>query len=130
MRLQSKFSALLFAPTLLAQDPLQVAPAHYKLVFENEQVRVLEGRDLPGERIPMHAHPDTLMVVVAPFKRRLVLANGKTIAVDMKAGDTRWMPAQSHAGENIGDTETWAIFIEFKQPTTVPPGKPEPPRAK
>jgi len=70
------------------------------------------------------------MVVVAPFKRRLVLANGKTIAVDMKAGDTRWMPAQSHAGENIGDTETRAIFIEFKQPTSVPLGKPEPPKTK
>lgn len=102
------------------QDPLVVAPSHYSVRFENERIRVLEGTDLPGEKIPLHAHPDTLMVVMAPFQRRLTLENGKTVTVDMKAGDVRWMPAQSHAGENIGTTETRALFIEFKAPAKQP----------
>ena len=110
-----------------AQDPMIAAPAHYRVVFENERIRVLEGRDQLGERIPMHAHPDTLMVVLSPFKRRLTLANGRQLEVSTQLGDTRWMPAQSHAGENIGQTETRALFIEFKTPAFAPPAASAPP---
>lgn len=101
------------------RDPLQVAPAHYTVRFENDRLRVLEGVDQPGEKIAMHDHPDTLMVVLSPFKRKLVLANGREIQTESKLGDVRWMPAQAHAGENIGITETRALFIELK-----PPAKP------
>lgn len=97
-----------------SEDPLMVAPAHYKVRFENDRVRVLEGFDAPGEKIAMHGHPDTLMVVLSSFKRRLTLGNGRVIETESKPGDVRWMPAQSHAGENIGSTETRALFIEFK----------------
>ncbi len=97
-----------------SEDPLLVAPAHYKVRFENDRVRVLEGYDAPGEKIAMHGHPDTLMVVLSSFKRRLTLGNGRVIETESKPGDVRWMPAQSHAGENIGSTETRALFIEFK----------------
>ena len=97
-----------------SEDPLMVAPAHYKVRFENDRVRVLEGFDAPGEKIAMHGHPDTLMVVLSSFKRRLTLGNGRVIETESKPGDVRWMPAQSHAGENIGNTETRALFIEFK----------------
>lgn len=97
-----------------AEDPLTVAPAHYKVRFENDRVRVLEGYDVPGEKIAMHGHPDTLMVVLSSFKRKLTLGNGRVIETESKPGDVRWMPAQSHAGENIGSTETRALFIEFK----------------
>lgn len=96
------------------RDPLVVAPTHYTVRFENERIRVLEGVDQPGERTGMHDHPDTLMVVLAPFKRELTLANGRKIQTESKAGDVRWMPAQAHAGENTGSTETRALFIEFK----------------
>lgn len=97
-----------------AEDPLTVAPAHYKVRFENERVRVLEGFDAPGEKIAMHGHPDTLMVGLSSFKRKLTLGNGRVIESESRPGDVRWMPAQSHAGENTGSTETRALFIEFK----------------
>lgn len=97
-----------------AEDPLTVAPAHYKVRFENERVRVLEGFDAPGEKIAMHGHPDTLMVGLSSFKRKLTLGNGRVIESESRPGDVRWMPAQYHAGENTGSTETRALFIEFK----------------
>ena len=28
---------------------------------------------------------------------------------------TGWLPAQQHAGENIGNTETHVLFVELKQ---------------
>ena len=34
----------------------------------------------------------------------------------MHAGEPRWVGAQEHAGENIGDTDTRALFIELKEP--------------
>ena len=95
-------------------DPVAMAPHVYKVVFENEKVRVLEATDKPGDKAEMHSHPDTLMYVLAPFKRKLTLGNGRVVNVEQKQGDVRWMPAQSHSGENTGETETRALFIEFK----------------
>ena len=112
-------SSLCLSRTASATDPVVLAPANYKVIFENDKVRVLEASDKPGEKVEMHSHPDTLMYVLAPFQRKLTLENGRQVTVTMKPGDTRWMPAQSHAGENIGTTETRALFIEFKpQPAT------------
>lgn len=96
------------------RDPLQVAPDHYTVRLENERVRVLEGVDQPGESIAMHDHPDTVMVALAPFERRLTLGNGRVIQTASRAGDVRWLPAQSHAGENTGSTSTRALFVELK----------------
>jgi hypothetical protein len=62
-----------------AEDPLTVAPAHDTVRFENDRVRVLEGVDAPGEKTAMHGHPDTLMVVLSSFKRKLTLGNGRVI---------------------------------------------------
>jgi hypothetical protein len=32
------------------------------------------------------------------------------------AGEARWLGAQEHAGENVGDSTTHSIFIELKDP--------------
>ena len=96
------------------RDPLDVAPGHYTVRLDNERVRVLEGVDQPGQSIAMHDHPDTVMVALAPFERRLTLANGRVLMTSSRAGDVRWMPAQAHSGENTGRTETRALFVELK----------------
>jgi hypothetical protein len=36
----------------------------------------------------------------------------------MPAGLTGWLPAQQHAGENIGDTDTHVLFVELKAGST------------
>ena len=42
----------------MAQDPVEVAPNVYSVLFENERVRLLEVREAPGESSAMHSHPD------------------------------------------------------------------------
>jgi hypothetical protein len=37
-------------------DALVAAPMHHALLFENEFVRVLDTRVLPGETVPPHTH--------------------------------------------------------------------------
>lgn len=38
------------------QDALAAAPLHHKLLFENDQVRVLDTRITPGETTALHTH--------------------------------------------------------------------------
>jgi hypothetical protein len=34
--------------------------------------------------------------------------------VEKVARDAGWVPAQTHVGENIGSTDTHALFVELK----------------
>jgi hypothetical protein len=98
-------------------DPATTDPDLYRVLFENDRVRVLEYRDRPGDKTSRHAHPDTVMYTLSAFRRRLT-ADGRQVEVQLPAGQVRWVAAQEHAGENIGDTGTHSIFIELKEPRT------------
>jgi beta-alanine degradation protein BauB len=98
----------------MTADPVSSNPDHYKIVFENDRVRVLEYTDSPGDRTTPHAHPDSVMYTLSDFRRRLVSSEGER-EVEMPAGLTGWLPAQEHYGENIGETPTHVIFVELKE---------------
>jgi hypothetical protein len=53
------------------------------------------------------------MHTLSSFRRRLHGADAHR-DVEMPAGLTGWLPAQQHAGENIGDTPTHVLFVELK----------------
>ena len=98
----------------MSLDPVETNPAHYRVVFENERVRVLEYTDVPGDRTTPHQHPDSVMVTLSGFRRRLHADEGHR-DVELPAGLSGWLPAQRHAGENIGDSPTHVIFVELKE---------------
>ncbi len=97
-----------------AQDPTHTDGDKYKAKIENEKVRVLEYRDQPGEKTHLHRHPTFVLVALGPFKRRVTLPDGKIMIREFKAGDVMWSDAQTHIGENIGDTPTHVMMIEVK----------------
>ncbi|HEY5858457.1 MAG TPA: cytoplasmic protein [Aldersonia sp.] len=99
----------------MSTDPTVTDPDRYRVIFENERVRVLEYRDAPGDKTHTHTHPDTVMCPLTSFRRR-ISQGGRQVEVELHAGEPRWVGAQEHAGENIGDTETRALFIELKEP--------------
>lgn len=99
--------------TMVDEDPVTTNPAHYRTVFENEFVRVLEYRDEPGESTTPHLHPNSVMVTLTDFQRRLRTDTGER-EVDIAANQVMWLPAQRHAGENIGRSATHTVFIELK----------------
>ena len=105
--------ALTSAPAL-AQDPIQSDGDKYKLKFENERVRVLEYRDMPGEKTNQHRHPAFVLYALGPFKRTITLPDGKVLTREFKAGDVLYSDAQTHIGANIGDTPTHVVIVEFK----------------
>ncbi|MFE9581822.1 cytoplasmic protein [Nocardia sp. NPDC006044] len=103
----------------MSTDPTVVNPDLYRVIFENERVRVLEYRDRPGDRTQPHDHPDSVLYPLTSFRRRIT-ANGQQVEVALTQGQVRWVGAQEHSGENIGDTETHALFIELKESPSEP----------
>lgn len=53
------------------------------------------------------------MATFTGFDRR-VLPGAQSRDVTLRAGEVRWLDAQTHAGENIGSTPSHAFFIELK----------------
>jgi hypothetical protein len=105
----------------MEHDPVTTNPTLSRVVMENERVRVLEYRDRPGDRSIRHRHPDSVMITLSSFRRRLV-GDGKSVEVELAAGTTRWLAAQEHHGENIGETETHVVFVELKEQAPRPVG--------
>jgi beta-alanine degradation protein BauB len=103
----------------MSHDPTVTDPALYKVIFENERVRILEYRDQPGDRTHVHQHPDSVMVTLSAFRRR-VTSGDRSVDVELRAGEARWVGAQEHSGENTGDSESRSIFIELKEPAPAP----------
>ena len=101
------------------KDPVVTDPDCYRVIFENERVRVLSYDDTPGACTAPHAHPDSVMVTLSSFRRR-VSSGGRAVEVDLPAHAVRWVGAQEHTGENIGPTETHCVFVELKEPSAGP----------
>lgn len=109
-------SALALLSSLaIAQDAVQTDGDKYKVMLENECVRVLNYLDRPGQKTQQHRHPAFVLYALGPFKRSITLPDGKVLARQFNAGDVMWSEAQTHIGENIGDTPTHVVIVEIKQ---------------
>ena len=95
-------------------DPVTTNPGLYHVLFENDRVRVLEYLDGPGDATQPHSHPDSVMVTLSSFRRRLRSGDAE-VDVEMSAFQARWLDAQEHSGTNIGSTPTHTIFVELKE---------------
>ncbi len=98
-----------------AQDPLEVGPDIYKLLFENDKVRVMEIMFKPGDKIAMHSHPDHLAYIMSEGTLLLSYPDGTTKEMAGKSGDVFWINAEAHAAENIGTTEVKGLVVELKE---------------
>lgn len=108
------FVLALAVPSVLAQDPVKVDSKHYKVEFENSQVRVLRVKYGPHEKSVMHWHPNAIATFVTDMTGKFTFPNGKTQDVTAKAGETRWTPAGRHLPENTTDQPFELILVELK----------------
>lgn len=79
-------------------DPVKVAPHIYSLDFENEKVRVLRQTVRNGETLPVHAHPDRVMVYLQSCAWLEDDGNGGEKMQLFKIGEAVWAPAETHGG--------------------------------
>ena len=97
-----------------APEPVNTDPDKYKVIFENDRVRVFDYNDKPGDKTKMHHHKDFVLYALGPFKRRLTFDDGKITVREFKGGEIMWSDEQSHIGENIGETNTHVLIVELK----------------
>ena len=105
---------LLLATSAMAQDAVQTDGDKYKVIFENDCVRVLDYKDLPGQATHQHRHPAFVLYALAPFKRSITLPDGKILQRQFKEADVMWSDSQTHIGTNTGDTPTHVVMVELK----------------
>jgi beta-alanine degradation protein BauB len=98
----------------MAEDAAKVAPHIYKVLFENERVRLLEVSMQPGDSSEMHSHPDNLIYVLSDGKVTFTDPSGETAELEMAAGESMWMEATEHATDNVGGTPISVLFFEPK----------------
>ena len=98
------------------QDPVKSSPQYYKVLLENDQVRVLEYRLKQGEKEITHSHPGGVVYVFNDSKVRSTFPDGKITESSGKAGDVYWRNPITHALENIGSTEVHSLAVELKNP--------------
>ena len=103
---------------VVGQDPTKVEPKHYKVDFENEQVRVVSVTYGPHEKSALHDHPGGVSVSITEAHLRFTDENGRVREVFSKAGEARWYPPFKHRVENLGDTTYHGVYIELKKMNT------------
>src|SRR5689334_25417801 len=113
-KLLSTVLIFLFAVTVQAQDPLKVAPTHYKIDFQNEKVRVIHINYGAHEKSALHEHEAGVVVNITNGHLRLTNEDGKVQEIFAKAGEARWFPVLKHRVENLGDKAFEGVLIEVK----------------
>jgi hypothetical protein len=98
----------------LAPDPLETYPDNYRVLLENERVRVLDFRLAKGDRERSHAHPAHLAVFLEEFTIRFTLPDGTQALREARPHQISWSEPTVHASENIGASDAHGILVELK----------------
>src|SRR5437667_11959169 len=94
-------------------DAAQVAPDVYKVVFENDRVRVLDVHMRPGAKSARHAHPDYVVYMMGAAKVKFTAADGTSAEAEFPAGAV-WRDAEEQAAEDISGPGSPAVFSGAK----------------
>ena len=99
----------------LSVDALTTSPENFRLVLENENVRVLEYTLLSGQKDHQHTHPARIAHVISGGTLHIGFPDGTSMVFEEKVGATNWSnPAPLHDTENIGTTPIKILLVEVK----------------
>ena len=99
--------------TAMPVDMTKAAPKASRVLFENDDVRVVELNWRRGLKVEMHSHPDYFTYGITAIKYKSTSPDGKTVKRSIKKGEVQWYPAESHAVESTGVLGR-AIIVELK----------------
>jgi hypothetical protein len=103
-----------------SMDAVVAAPESHRVLFENDDVRVLELTIAAGHREPEHTHRDpSVMIVDGPTRIRYYRGDTLTFSspADTAASGTRvsWMASEDpHSVENVDDHPYHAVRVELR----------------
>jgi hypothetical protein len=102
------------AESPVVPDPVAAYPDNYRVLLENEQVRVLDFRLAKGASEQSHAHPAHVAVFLEEFTIRFELPDGSQALREARPHQVSWSGPTVHASENIGASDAHGILIELK----------------
>jgi quercetin dioxygenase-like cupin family protein len=106
---------LALSTNVYAQDPMKAASNVYrKVLLDNDQVRVLQVEFAPGDVAPWHQHPNHVIYALTAGKLEITDKDKPATVLDVKPGDTMYLPAVTHMAKNIGTTTVKLIVTELK----------------
>ena len=98
---------------------MAAAPQHHKVLFENDEVRVLEVSIAPGVREPLHAHryPSVLYYVSAAHLKEYSPGVPAIDRAHKEDGAVVFLPiGPAHQMENLEDSKPLkAIRVELRK---------------
>jgi hypothetical protein len=99
-----------------APASFRASPDVYKVLAENDDMRVVLATWAPGKKDVSHSHPTAAVYTIKDCHARITTADGKVREVNNKAGAARINPpVASHTFENIGLNECQQVLIEKKR---------------
>ena len=92
------------------------SPDVYKVLAENDEMRVVLATWTPGKKDVSHSHPMAAVYTIKDCHARISTPDGKVREVNNKAGAARINPpVASHTFENIGKNECQQVLVERKK---------------
>ena len=95
-------------------DPTKSSPQNYRLLMENDHVRVLEMNLAAGKKDNEHSHQAETVYFVSGGKVKIHLPGGDSVEADLPNGHVMWHEAWTHTVENVGSSDIRAIIVENK----------------
>jgi hypothetical protein len=113
--------ALLFTTSSVAvaqnaPPTYQADPDVYKVIFEDENFRVIAATWKKGVHDKAHSHPSpSVIYTLNDCLIRVYAPDGKTRDITNKAGSATAVPiTPSHTAENVCQSDCQAVFVERK----------------
>jgi hypothetical protein len=112
--------SLASSPIVAQEAPptYEADPSVYKLIYEDEHFRVIDGLRKKGVHDKLHSHPvPSIVYYLTDCTDQLYDADGKSAGTPIagKAGTVRPVPiVRAHSAENVGPADCEEIFVERK----------------
>jgi len=99
-----------------APPTYQADPSVYKVIFEDQNFRVIAATWGAGATDKPHSHPvPSIAYALTDCTLELTSADGKTVNINPKAGTAAAVPiTASHTAHNTGPAECRTVFVERK----------------
>jgi hypothetical protein len=103
-------------------DPVPVSPDRYRVLVDNNDVRVVEYVLRPGERDEWHTRPARVSYVMSGGTLRITRADGTSVVVDERHGTAQLMNTSGrHYTTNVGRTPVRIVLTEVKTAVAAAP---------
>ena len=99
-------------PEIFDTRPIALDPTHFRLLFENQHVKVIRVRLGPREKSRMMEIPAHVMTCLTDQRVRVIYAHAKAVERSQKAGYSGWVERDEYRLENLEDKPLeWVIVV-------------------